>query len=115
MRNFNVRVIAKKRINEAIASHPEWKASLNAWHKIVKDRECDWHSFEDVKRTFNGVDRVGRCVVFDIANNRCRLISFIAYRSHKVFILLILTHREYDKGGWKNACDCESTSERYFD
>ena len=45
-------------------------------------------------------------MVFDIANNRCRLITYINYRTKKVFILSVLSHAEYDKGGWGDACDC---------
>ena len=42
--------------------------------------------------------------MFDISHNKCRLISYINYRPQKVFILHILTHTEYGKGGWKNDC-----------
>jgi mRNA interferase HigB len=46
-------------------------------------------------------------VVFDISNNKCRLVAYINYRSHKVFILHILSHAEYGKEGWKNDCECD--------
>ena len=42
--------------------------------------------------------------MFDISHNKCRLISYINYRTQKVFILHILIHTEYGKGGWKNDC-----------
>ena len=41
---------------------------------------------------FNTIDRVGDLAVFDIGGNKYRLI---------VYIKAILTHREYDKGGWR--------------
>lgn len=35
-----------------------------------------------------------------------KLISFIKYEDQTVTVLEILTHKEYDKGGWKSACNC---------
>ena len=102
MRRFGVRILSRKRIREASAKHPEWEASLAAWYRITKG--ADWKNFPDVKRSWRNVDGVGSCVVFDISNNKCRLISYINYRSQKVFILHILTHAEYSKDWWKNDC-----------
>jgi mRNA interferase HigB len=45
-------------------------------------------------------------VVFDLKNNEARLISYISYEMGTVTVLAVLTHKEYDKGGWKNACNC---------
>ena len=104
MRRFHVRVVSRKRIKEAEAAHPEWGASLYSWYKIT--RSADWRKFEDVKQTFNSADKVGTCVVFNISRNKCRLISYINYRTHKVFILYILSHAEYGREGWKDACNC---------
>jgi len=39
--------------------------------------------------------------VFNIGGNKYRLIARIDYRGQQVFILYILTHKEYDKGDWK--------------
>jgi mRNA interferase HigB len=98
-----VRILSKPRILEASRSHPDWSASLNSWFKITKG--ADWTNFADVRATFGSADLVGSCVVFNIANNRCRLIAWINFKTRKVFIRSILTHKEYDKGLWKNDCD----------
>ena len=37
----------------------------------------------------------------------CRLITKIDYKYKKVYIRFVLTHKEYDKGGWKNDCGCQ--------
>jgi mRNA interferase HigB len=39
--------------------------------------------------------------VFNIHGNNYRLIARVNYRAQRVFILHILTHAAYDKGGWK--------------
>jgi mRNA-degrading endonuclease HigB of HigAB toxin-antitoxin module len=42
----------------------------------------------------------------DIKNNEARLISYIDYKMGTVTVLAVLTRKEYDKGGWKSACNC---------
>jgi mRNA interferase HigB len=104
MRRCLVWLISPKKIREAIAEHGEWEASLVSWRKIAK--KADWRHFPDVKRSWQNSDKIGTCVVFDIDNNRCRLISRIFYEAHRVYILHVISHAKYDKGGWKSDCDC---------
>ena len=46
---------------------------------------------------------MGRLVVFNIAGNKGRLIALILYNTkpRRIYIRQILTHREYDRGDWK--------------
>jgi mRNA interferase HigB len=104
MRRYIVRIISPKRIREAIEEHGEWRSSLISWLKIAKS--ADWKNFPEVKRTWRNCDKVGSCVVFDIQNNRCRLIARVFYEAHRIYILHILSHAEYAKDRWKNDCDC---------
>src|ERR1700691_624092 len=103
MRRWAVRIISRKKIREASAKHGEWGASLSAWYRITKSAK--WEHFAEVKKSWSSADSVGTCVVFDVSHNRCRLISYINYRSQKVYILHILSHAEYGKDRWKNDCD----------
>ena len=98
MRRLTVRVISRKAIRDAAASHSEWEASLNAWYKIT--RNADWKSFADVRRTWKNSDVAGRFVVFDISHNRCRLIATINYKWRMVYVRHILSHAEYDERKW---------------
>jgi mRNA interferase HigB len=102
MRRFVVRIISRKRIREACAKHSEWEASLAAWYRITKG--AVWRNFPNVRQSWRNVDSVGTCVVFDISHNKCRLISYINYKTQKVFILHILTHTDYIMDGWKDDC-----------
>jgi len=54
-----------------------------------------------VKAQFHDADLVGEKTVFNIANNRYRLIAFISLRTAIVFIKEILSHKQYDKEHWK--------------
>ena len=105
MRRCSVRIIGRKRIREASATHGEWEASLAAWYRITKSAK--WEHFAAVKQSWKNVDGIGTCVVFDVSHNKCRLISYINYRTQKVFILHILSHAEYGKDRWKSDCDCD--------
>jgi mRNA interferase HigB len=94
-----MRVVSRKAIREATASHSEWGASLNAWFRITSN--SDWNSFADVRNSWKNSDVVGRFVVFDIGHNRCRLIATIKYQWKMVYIRRILTHAEYDEKDWQ--------------
>jgi mRNA interferase HigB len=39
--------------------------------------------------------------VFNIGGNAFRLVVKIEYKYQKIFIKHVLTHAEYDQGGWK--------------
>src|SRR5437588_1029002 len=93
------------KIDGAIAKHREWDASLASWKRIAG--EARWKNFPDVRKTRKDADPVGRCVVFDIAHNKARLISRIIYAVQTVVVFCVISHAEYDKERWKNACDCD--------
>jgi mRNA interferase HigB len=50
---------------------------LSAWRKIAEHAE--WSNFSSFKQTFGSADQVGNCVVFDVGNNRFRLIGRVNY------------------------------------
>lgn len=81
------------------------KTGLVHWHKLTK--VADWRGFQDVRATFPHADpvrvRSGRnVVVFDIGGNKYRLITAIHYDRGRVYTLMILSHKEYNQGRWKD-------------
>ena len=40
-------------------------------------------------------------MVFNIGGNKYCLMASIHFNQGKVYVRQILTHRDYDKGGWK--------------
>jgi len=102
----HVQIIGKHLIEAAQKKHANWKGSLGSWVRIVEGVDPPWSNFPAVRRTRKDADPVGDCVVFDIKNNEARLISYISYEMGTVTVLAVLTHKEYDKGGWKIACNC---------
>ncbi len=83
------------------------EGELRKWLRTVEAAE--WKRPPDVKAAFGArVDFVkvksGNTVaVFDIANNNWRLVAAIHYDHPRVFVLRILTHKEYDTNQWKDA------------
>tara|TARA_Y100000588_G_scaffold18341_1_gene18896 strand:+ start:708 stop:908 length:201 start_codon:yes stop_codon:yes gene_type:complete len=64
-------------------------------------RQSQFSSFAALRRTFPAADKVGDLVVFNIAGNKYRLVVSIHFNRGKVYVRHVLTHREYDRGGWK--------------
>jgi len=106
-----MRVITKKRLEEFWSRHPRTKKELWIWHEMTIG--AAWKTPADVKAAFGQrVDFVltrnnQTVAVFDVANNRCRLITSIHYlHNHpvkgRVYVLRVLTHEEYDWEDWKD-------------
>ena len=103
-----MRVISKSRLRRfwSVPGRQDAERPLRAWHTHVASKTVAWRSWGDVKTDFGAASVVGNCVVFNIGGNRYRLVTRILYPSQKVFVLKVMTHREYDKESWKEECGC---------
>jgi mRNA interferase HigB len=103
-----VRIISKRRLREFWESRKHdgeiAKRDLSAWYKITKNAQ--WDTFGALRQTFGSADQVGNCVVFDVGNNRFRLIGRVNYSRGIVYVLRVMDHAEYDKQLWAEACGC---------
>ncbi len=97
-------ILSKKRLREFWGKHPNSKVALLSWYKTVK--KTDWNNFADVKETYRSADIYEDCVIFNIGGNNYRLITKISYKTRRVYIRVVLTHKEYDKDKWKADCEC---------
>jgi mRNA interferase HigB len=77
----------------------EAEAPLQYWYWVAK--KAKWRNLAEVKKDFGSADYVAPYTVFNIGGNKYRLIVTIKYKWQMVYIRHILTHREYDEGGWK--------------
>jgi len=98
------RVVSPKRIKDYWGHFPNAKPSLLHWLTTVQ--QARWRNPADLKNTFNAVDPVtvdsGRTVyVFNIERNRHRLIAAIHFNTQTVYILRIMSHKEYSLNRWK--------------
>jgi len=92
-------VISFKRIRDFSEIHRDAASSLKAWYTVV--RKSTWRTLAEVKQVYPNADLVERYTVFNIKGNNYRLVARIVYRSQTVFIIGIMTHREYDLEKWK--------------
>ncbi len=103
-----MRVISKSRLVQfwETPGCEDAEGPLRAWYTHVSHRSVDWNSWNDIKQDFATASHVGNCVVFNIGGNKYRLIARVLFPSHKVFILKLMTHHDYDDGKWKDECGC---------
>ena len=92
-------IVTRKRLLEFAHKHPDCSAALESWYRIVK--RTDFNSYAELRQTFPSADKVGDLTVFNIGGNKARLIAAIHYNRHRVYVRYVLTHKEYDRGSWR--------------
>lgn len=97
-------VVSLRRLREFWADHPRAEAPLRAWYTLTAAAE--WATFADLRGEFPTADLVGNCTVFNVAGNHYRLIARVFFTSHKVYVLRVITHVEYDRNDWPTSCRC---------
>lgn len=68
-----------------------------AWYTILS--RLNIGSFAELRMQFPNVDRVGERLVFDLGSYR--LIAGFNFDSNRLYFKKLLTHSQYDRGGWK--------------
>ena len=85
-----MKLAGEERAAAFASKHKDLKNALKRWVETVG--AADWK---------NPADMDGDQTIFNVAGNKCRLIALVHYRSKRVLVQHVLTHTEYDKGGWK--------------
>lgn len=94
-----MRIISIAAIKTVWETNPEYsdaKEQVLAWHRHTL--KADWNSPNAVKHDFGNASilQEGR-VVFNIAGNKYRLVTWINYPYRVVYIRFFGTHKQYDK------------------
>jgi mRNA interferase HigB len=92
-------VISLKKLRAFFREHGDSRAPLLAWHKLMADG--GFGSFDELRATFPQVDYVKPFCVFNIGR-AYRLVVMIHFNRRKAYVRHVLTHRDYDRGQWKN-------------
>lgn len=104
-------VVTRKHLAQAEHDYPDAAREIRAWFKIAS--AARWRNFVELRQVFNDADDVDGYVIFNIRQNRYRLVTVVHYSRSKeariteghIYIRAFLTHREYnsrsnwDKGG----------------
>ncbi len=95
-------VISRSALRAFWEIHPEAEQPLRDWYSV---KNATWATPNDMRETFNSVDLVGRCSVFNVGGNRYRIVAAVHFNSRRVYIRHVLSHREYDREKWKPECE----------
>jgi mRNA interferase HigB len=95
-------VVTQKHLNRAMREYPAAAKQIRAWGKIVK--AARWRNFLEVRQVFSDADDVKGYVIFNICQNRYRLVTIIHYSRDRdgrtteghIYIRSFLTHKQYD-------------------
>ena len=101
-----MRILGKRRIEDAMRAHPDLRGALRAWTAEVES--ADWQSPAEIRERYPRASLAGgRRVVFRLRGNRYRLIATVRYASAPVpgsateagivTVKWIGTHAGYDK------------------
>jgi mRNA interferase HigB len=103
-----MRVISKARLRQfwGQPGHGDAEGPLRAWYTHVNSKTVSWQVWAHVKADFAGASIVGNCTVFNIGGNKYRLVTRVMHATHKVYVLKVIAHREYDEDKWKKECGC---------
>lgn len=93
-------IISRKTLKDFWEKYPDSEGPLKTWFKIVKSTK--YRSLNHLKETFPQADLVDNKIIFNIGGNKYRLMTIIHFKYSKIYIRYVMTHGEYDKGGWKN-------------
>jgi mRNA interferase HigB len=92
-------IISRKALRNFWETYPDSQNALVRWYKIATRENFD--TFQSLRKHFPTADIVGNFIVFNIGGNKYRLIASIHFNRQKIYIRYVLTHSEYDQGGWK--------------
>ena len=92
-------VVTRKYSSEAEEQYPDAAREIRAWHKFASGAR--WRNFLEIRQVFKDADDVDGYVVFNIRQNRYRLVTIIHYAREKegritaghICIRSFLTHR----------------------
>jgi mRNA interferase HigB len=102
-----VHIVTRKHLSEAMERYPDAANEIKAWVGIVE--AVRWHNFAEVRGMFKDADPVDGYVIFNIRQNRYRLVTVVHYSKTTdekqteghVYIRSFLTHKEYDnRSNW---------------
>ena len=100
-------VVTRKHLVEAEEQYPETAREIRAWYRIASSAR--WRNFVEVRQVFKDADDVDGYVIFNIRQNRYRLVTIIHYAREKegritqghIYIRSFLAHRQYDnRANW---------------
>lgn len=99
-----MRIITIKRLREYASRYPSAAPTLDHWEELI--RRGRFESLVELRKILPSADQVevasGKTVTIFNIKSHYRLVTAIHYNHQIVYILLFLSHSDYDKPRWKN-------------
>ena len=88
-------IVAKRTLSSFWKKHPRAEQPLKTWYSIA--RRADWDKPSDIRAVFNQADVInGNVVVFNICENRYRLVVKFNFAARVGFVKFLGSHKDYD-------------------
>lgn len=88
-----MRIISKGTLKKFWETEPDAQSPLEAWHAEVK--RARWSSHAEIKRRYGSASILkDRRVVFNIGGNKYRLVVWINYQFHTIYVRFIGAGRD---------------------
>ena len=98
-----MRIISIKRLRNYAKLHPTTSTTLEHWEELIL--RGHFANLIDLRKVLPAADQTvvetGRSVTIFNIKNHYRLITAIRYNHQIIYILLFLTHTDYDRPHWK--------------
>jgi mRNA interferase HigB len=100
-------VVTRKHLIDGAEQFPDAAREIRAWYKIA--RNVRWRNFVEVRQLFKDADDIDGYVIFNIRQNRYRLVTIIHYARERdgrlteghIYIRAVLTHKQYNnRSNW---------------
>ena|SRR5690606_17079607 len=89
-------LISESIFRDFYRKHPDSKEPIRKFIRTVK--KANWKTLSDIKKDYNSADYLGNDrYCFNIKGNDYRVIVLIFFRSSKVYVRFIGTHKEYER------------------
>jgi mRNA interferase HigB len=91
-------VISRKPFADAAKKYPNDAVAIQSLYKALRNNSFDTPL--DMKNLYPSLDNFkykDKWYVIDIGGNNLRLIAFIEFRDHRMYVRHIVPHAEYDK------------------
>ena len=92
-------VLSKKTLREFWSKYPDSQFPLRRWFKLISKNT--YRNLTELRAVFPSADLVDDLIVFNVGGNKYRIIASIHFNRGKVYVRRVLTHQQYDRGGWK--------------
>jgi mRNA interferase HigB len=93
-----LKVLGTAVLDKAKRTHRDLTSPVATWLMIA--REARWRNLNELRQTWRNTDSVQGKTIFNIKGNKYRLIAMVNYASQTIVVKALMTHAEYNEGGW---------------